>query len=50
LNLAWEYLASNGIYSLACEPYTSGDGETGACPVGCASDSEKAVLYYAGAA
>jgi len=35
---------------LACEPYTSGDGETGACPAGCASDTEKAVLYYAGVA
>ena len=44
LDKAWDYLVSNGIASDACEPYTSGAGDSGTCPTQCVDGS--AVKYY----
>jgi len=37
LNNAWNFLATTGIPSDACDPYTSGNGNVGSCPSTCAN-------------
>jgi len=43
-------MATSGVYSLACQPYNSGGGDSETCYTGCSADTEQAVLYYAGPA
>ena len=35
LNNAWNFLASTGIPTDSCDPYTSGGGNVGSCPTQC---------------
>lgn len=44
LDKAWDYMVSTGLASDACEPYTSGGGDSGTCPKQCADGS--AIKYY----
>ena len=44
LDKAWQFMVSNGLASDACEPYTSGGGDSGTCPKQCADGS--AIKYY----
>ncbi len=33
MNKAWDYIKEHGVVSDACDPYTSGGGVTGQCPL-----------------
>lgn len=44
LDAAWRFMVNNGISSETCEPYTSGSGVSGTCPLKCADGST--VKYY----
>lgn len=44
LNKAWQFLVNNGITTDACEPYTSGGGDSGSCPTKCADNTP--LKYY----
>ena len=46
LPVAWQYLQSHGIPTLACDPYTSGNGNSGTCKANC-SNGSKPTFYKA---
>ena len=48
LNLAWEYMATNGVPLETCDPYSSGDNdESGTCPdTNCAVYTASAATSY----
>lgn len=50
LNTAWRYMTESGVPDRECEPYTSGEGQSGSCPSTCKDGSAKkryfAKSYY----
>jgi cathepsin B len=40
LNVAWNFMASTGVATDECYPYTSGNGDSGVCKSTCADGSE----------